>query len=1230
MKKRITRSLIFGFIFSSAFIFSSCASKNSNISNNENESNNVITTNNIVNQDDEIYSIYLLAKDSGYSGTYEEWLDSIRGDVIELQINSGYVQWKYKNDNKWINLIDLNSLTGAQGAAGKDGKSMEMRVADSFIQWKYLDEAENSWRNLLSISAFTGAAGKDGKSTEMRISDGFIQWKYIEDTDNSWKNMISIESITGPQGTSGREIELSTNTDYVLWRYVGTDDWNNLIQLSLIKGDSGKSAYDIAVECGYTGTKEEWLLSLKGNDGVGIKSTYIDDNGDLIITYTDGTIINAGHISTSTIESTLDFYPYPDGTYGVSAGKARYLEEIVIPDEFNGKKVTRIIDGGFYGCPNLKSITIPSTITNIGDSAFSRCSSLESITIPSTVTSIGNSTFAECSSLESITIPSTVTSIGESAFESCTSLNNVTILEGVTSIGESVFESCDSLESITIPSTVTSIGESAFKNCSSLNNVVMQEGVASIGDSAFYKCALLESIKIPSTVTSIGNFTFAVCSSLKNVIIPEGVTSIGESTFAKCSSLKNVIIPEGVTSIGNLAFYECYSLDSITIPNTVTSIGESTFAKCSSLEILVIPKELTNINYSTFNMCENLRTIYYYGTDNSSIKSCFLDAAIWYYYTINGIDETSSGKWWYYDNDNNIKTVSNLSVRYYEVTKIGESKEIVNATQVVKEGTKISVPEEKLKKDGYKINGYYIDKTCYTKFDFNAAIYNDTKIYVGYDQIGMYDELVTSDYLLLAYDFNNPTTIIEGSEFGSTIPTLKTNDPGNVEIINGALSLSKNQLLMDFGQTLGTGVITMYFEVTFERVKTKEAFIQINGTSSKKSDAEVIGIRVDNTSKFAYRLDEDATDITIGTNTVSTATKYKFLVEIDTAEGLLNISVNGSKLLDKASIVVDSINGLKFTSKPEGTSAKVIDNVAILFEEKQANSFVAARNALLNDIASYVDEVSSLDVLIQEMVSNKALEIRNLISSATNEEDITELQTQWTTFKNTNKYLVTVTPVLADGTAVTELETFKFAVLDGQTPNLDVVEYSLYDTNGIYTDNTFTTEYTLGEVKSNLELYVKVAKCELKSFYKFEASSLTAAADNEAFIAGNYLIGTDSFFKLVSNGTAVKRYSIYTEAVYAIELGKSFQNYIEFTTTGPCTIVMHAGSTSSSNTTSGFGVYTDNQGKTLASGVTAQSITGTDTELTFNISAAGTYYIGYTESGRAGRFISIDVQYQAN
>lgn len=40
----------------------------------------------------------------------------------------------------------------------------------------------------------------------------------------------------------------------------------------------------------------------------------------------------------------LEFYPLPDGTYGVSKGKTGYLEDIVVPKTYNQKAVTAVID----------------------------------------------------------------------------------------------------------------------------------------------------------------------------------------------------------------------------------------------------------------------------------------------------------------------------------------------------------------------------------------------------------------------------------------------------------------------------------------------------------------------------------------------------------------------------------------------------------------------------------------------------------------------------------------------------------------------------------------------------------------------------------------------------------------------------------------------------------------------------------------------------------------------
>ena len=112
------------------------------------------------------------------------------------------------------------------------------------------------------------------------------------------------------------------------------------------------------------------------------------------ITFTDGTtttfeIVNA---PTEPQEGTegLDFYPMPDGTYGVKAGRTQYLADIVIPSTYKGKTVTQILPRAFQHS-YIKTITIPDTVTGIGEYAFNDSVSLTSITIPASVTSIGGS-----------------------------------------------------------------------------------------------------------------------------------------------------------------------------------------------------------------------------------------------------------------------------------------------------------------------------------------------------------------------------------------------------------------------------------------------------------------------------------------------------------------------------------------------------------------------------------------------------------------------------------------------------------------------------------------------------------------------------------------------------------------------------------------------------------------------------------------------------------------------
>jgi len=169
------------------------------------------------------------------------------------------------------------------------------------------------------------------------------------------------------------------------------------------------------------------LMLVSCGETVSVTGASVDENGDLIVTFSDGTTQNAGKVkgekgdkgdkgdtgdsAATDVENPLglDFYPLPDGTWMVAAGKSIYLEEVTIPATYKGKAVTCIgalenIDVDFFGASwvNIKRITIPDGVTSIGICAFYSCSSLASVTIPSSVTSIGKLAFDSCSNLSNI------------------------------------------------------------------------------------------------------------------------------------------------------------------------------------------------------------------------------------------------------------------------------------------------------------------------------------------------------------------------------------------------------------------------------------------------------------------------------------------------------------------------------------------------------------------------------------------------------------------------------------------------------------------------------------------------------------------------------------------------------------------------------------------------------------------------------------------------------------
>ena len=124
-------------------------------------------------------------------------------------------------------------------------------------------------------------------------------------------------------------------------------------------GTNGKSAYELALDDGFEGSLHEWLLSLavKGSDGengktgkegVGVKNVQINDDGELLVTLTDGRVLNAGFVGTdgSGVTSTE---PDADGYYEVYETVimegASSLNLRLTPDTANGVILTSVSKG---------------------------------------------------------------------------------------------------------------------------------------------------------------------------------------------------------------------------------------------------------------------------------------------------------------------------------------------------------------------------------------------------------------------------------------------------------------------------------------------------------------------------------------------------------------------------------------------------------------------------------------------------------------------------------------------------------------------------------------------------------------------------------------------------------------------------------------------------------------------------------------------------------------------
>lgn len=398
--------------------------------------------------------------------------------------------------------------------------------------------------------------------------------------------------------------------------------------------------------------------------GLNITNVTFAENGDLILTFADGTTQTI--ISSKQESVKFNYIVNQDGAtcsiYGVSG---RLVSDLIIPESLDGFTVTGIGDNAFNQCAWIKKVTIADTITTIGNRAFANCGGITAIEIPDSVTTIGKEAFNNCLSLTSVMIGKNLKAIYDKAFFDCNKLvevinksTHITVTKGATDngyLGHYALGVCNATDihasmisndngyivytdgaekilvgytgnetELVLPEHITQIYQYAFKDCTSITSVVVPYTITQIGNGAFAGCFALTKMTLPfagatkngSTDTHFGYIFGAssysnnknyVPTILKEITITGGV--IKADSFDGCDSLNTIVIGNDVTTIGSSAFSGCSSLTEIVITDGVTSIAGYAFAGCSNLTEIEIPDSVTSIGDGAFSGCSSLQSI---------------------------------------------------------------------------------------------------------------------------------------------------------------------------------------------------------------------------------------------------------------------------------------------------------------------------------------------------------------------------------------------------------------------------------------------------------------------------------------------------------------------------------------------------------------------------------------------------------------------------------------------
>ena len=235
------------------------------------------------------------------------------GREVELRNNGTHIQWRYvgEDDSAWRDLVALDAITGGSGADGADGREVELRMEGGYIQWRYTG---GEWQNLIALSALQGIKGDKGDPGDTPYIGNNGNW-WIGGTDTGVpatgdKGDKGEDGLTPYIGTNGNWWIGETDTGIPATGYQGEDGltpyigdngnwWIGSTDTGVrAAGQNGKDGQD--GKDGASGKDgQDGKDGADGKDGIGIADLVINENGELVVTLTDGTVKNLGKVTGS-------------------------------------------------------------------------------------------------------------------------------------------------------------------------------------------------------------------------------------------------------------------------------------------------------------------------------------------------------------------------------------------------------------------------------------------------------------------------------------------------------------------------------------------------------------------------------------------------------------------------------------------------------------------------------------------------------------------------------------------------------------------------------------------------------------------------------------------------------------------------------------------------------------------------------------------------------------------